>query len=137
MVRTPMKSRSKYTGPTMATTELVIERANYACEINGCLLGDVRGVDWSIQHRAPRQSGGTIDPRYNQAPNLLLVCGSAVTGCHGLIEDKLRAEAYTVGWLLKRGQDPASERVLILRQRFVWLTVDGRYADHPPEGVES
>jgi hypothetical protein len=53
----------------------------------------------SIHHRRPRGMGGTRDPRTHALSNLVLLCGSATTGCHGWIESN-RAEAVALGWLI-------------------------------------
>lgn len=126
--RVAMSTRRKATGPSDAVVELVLERASYSCEVLGCEMGDRRGLDWSIHHRAPRQMGGTRDPRYNSPSNLLVVCGSGTHGCHGLIESH-RLGAYAAGWLVRRGQDPARMPVVIRGEGLVLLTPDGRYAD--------
>jgi hypothetical protein len=106
--------------------EAVLERAGYACEIDGGMLGDVRGRDWVIHHRRPRQQGGSRRPDTNLPSNLLLVCPAH----HEEIESR-RAEAYAVGWLLPQNADPAAVAVLVQRSRFVYLTADGRYSDDP------
>ena len=58
----------------------------------------------SIQHRRPRQMGGD---RYANTPqNLVLLCGSATTGCHEHVESH-RTDALAEGWLVHRWDDPA------------------------------
>lgn len=131
--RTPLASSRRGTGPTAATVELVLERAGYACEVGGHEIGDVRGVDYSLHHRAPRQAGGTRDPRYNQPANLLVVCGHGTSGCHQVVEQH-RIAAYEAGWLVHRGQDPANVPVLLVvdgERRLVLLGPDGRYRELP------
>jgi hypothetical protein len=61
----------------------------------------------------------------NSPANILLTCGTGTTGCHGMIESN-RAIAYTRGWLVKRGQDPASVATH-LHAGQVLLTADGDY----------
>lgn len=56
----------------------------------------------SVHHRTPRGMGGSKDPALQEPPNLLVICGSGTTGCHGYVESH-RAEAYQNGWLVKRG----------------------------------
>jgi hypothetical protein len=140
-----MKSRYRDTGPAPDVVEAALERAQYSCEINGCRLDGERGRGWSLQHRMPRGRGGTRDPRINRLSNLLVVDGSGVTGCHGLIEGELRAAAYEVGWLLHRCacwppgcfHDPTEQPVWLLRERWVLLTDDGRYVPcDAPEGAD-
>lgn len=77
----------------------------------------------SIHHRKPRRMGGTKDPAINQMSNLIVLCGSGITGCHGNIE-KNRRWAYTLGYLLTANDDPTQTPVL-LRKRWVLLTDEG------------
>ena len=68
--------------------------------------------------------GGTSDPASNRPPNLVSLCGTGTTGCHGLVESK-RAEALSEGWLVRHGVDAAAVPVLTyLGLRL--LTDDGR-----------
>lgn len=55
--------------------EIVLERSGGVCEVRlpGC-LGRARNT----HHVLPRSAGGTDDPE-----NLLALCGSGTTGCHG------------------------------------------------------
>lgn len=129
--RTLLSRRYKATGPTPDVVEAALERAQYSCELQGCEVGDRRGVDWSIHHRLPRRMGGTKRPEVNQPSALIVVCGSGTTGCHGWIEAR-RAEAYDMGLLLRAGDNPAQVPVE-LAVGLVWLTEDGRYSDNPPE----
>ena len=53
----------------------------------------------SIHHRKPRKMGGTRRPDINFLPNLVLLCGTGTTGCHGWIEANRKA-AKATGWLV-------------------------------------
>lgn len=135
---TLQSKRRRSTGPRNDVVEACLERAQYMCEINGCQLSGTRGEGWSLQHRMPRGSGGTPDPRINLPSNLLVACGSGTTGCHGLIENQLRAAAYEVRWLLHRCacldpfncvHAPRQMQTLILNERWVYLTDRATYTD--------
>lgn len=126
--RTQARSRPRNTGPTSAVVDAVLERAQYACEVAGCPLGDRRGVDWHLHHRRPRQQGGTRRRDTNAPCNLLLLCPPH----HAEIESH-RSVAYSVGWLLRQNDNPAEVAVLVQRDRWVYLTGDGDYCDDPPE----
>lgn len=65
----------------------------------------------SFHHRQPRGAGGSSREGINSPANLLLVCGTGTTGCHGEIEAN-RTAAYAAGWLVKHPQDPAAVPVL-------------------------
>lgn len=56
---------------------------------------------WSAHHRKPRGAGGTSDPRIGSIANLLVLCGTGVTGCHGWVESR-RAMAEDLGYLIRR-----------------------------------
>ena len=83
---------------------------------------------YSIHHRQPRGMGGTDDPAANSPANLLLLCGTGTTGCHGLVETQ-RALAVEHGWLVPHSTDPASVPVLLFFGDRVYLTTDGRYQE--------
>lgn len=123
-----MKSRPRNTGPRRDVVDAVLERAQYSCEIASCHIGDRRGIDYHLHHRRPRRMGGDRRPDTNSPSNLLVLCPPH----HEEIESR-RAEAYAVGWLLRQNDNPAAVAVLVQRDRWVYLTADGRYGDAPPE----
>lgn len=87
--------------PQMA--RLIFYRDDERCARCGMrLLWEWRGSRWSIHHRKPRGNGGTTR-RMTPADGLTL-CGTGVTGCHGLIESN-RKMAYAEGWLVKQAED--------------------------------
>lgn len=95
------------TGPTPAQRNLVVERAAGCCELCGLLLHD--GYEWvqphSFHHRRPRRAGGSRLASTNAPSNILLLCGTGTTRCHGRVEAD-RAAALRHGWLLHAGQHP-------------------------------
>jgi hypothetical protein len=100
---------------------LVVRRDGYCCVACGVYIGD---RPFSIQHRVARGQGGT-----NALSNLLTLCGSAVTGCHGRCEQRSR-EMQARGYWLESWQDPAAEPVMICGEQSgvtVWLGADGGY----------
>ncbi|MCM0619809.1 HNH endonuclease [Nocardioides bruguierae] len=134
----PTRRTSRSTGPTLETRHLVIARCAGRCERcgRGLRIGDTWTGDHSIHHRRPRGMGGTTDPTANTPANLLLLCGSGTTGCHGWVEAN-RGEATRLGWLVPRGVDPATVGVAdIWAARdihdLVWLSHDGFYTPTPP-----
>lgn len=132
---TPLKPASKRrtavrdTGPSPETVAQVLTRDGFACVGCGIRISGERGRDWSLQHRRPRGMGGTRRDDTNSPANLLTVCGSGTTGCHGQMESH-RAEALENGWLITQDQDPAAVPVLVGHgSRWVLLTHDGLYHD--------
>lgn len=102
--------------------EAVIARDLWCCV--GCGLGIMgleRGVGWSIHHRIPRGMGGTKDPKVSSPANLIVLCGSGTTGCHGDVESH-RDKARERGLLLWRSQDPAKVPVAVCVRRASGLT---------------
>lgn len=67
--------------------------------------------------------GGTTRPEANALTNLLLVCGSATTGCHLRIESN-RTWAYVQGYLVHQEHDPETTPVAY-RGVLVFLNTDG------------
>ena len=128
MKRTLLSRRYKATGPTAEVVETVYERAAYSCEICTEGVGDRRGVDHHIHHRRPRAAGGSKRADTNLPSNLLLLCPT----CHRQVESH-RGPAQSMGWLVVQGTDPATVAVLVQRDRWVYLTESGTYADEPPE----
>lgn len=132
---TPRKP-PKDTGPSKATRKAVLDRAEGCCEVCGVeLYVHGRWVDaHSVHHRRPRGMGGDPRPNTNSPANLLLVCGSGITGCHGLLES-MRRHALENGWLVHTAvPDPAAVSVwLHTHQRAVWLTHDGHTTTTRPE----
>ncbi len=55
--------------------------------------------------------------------NLLWVCGTGTTGCHGYMESE-RIEARENGWLVRHGHDPRESPVLLWDGRRVLLDDD-------------
>lgn len=76
--------------PPVKITNVVDARDGYACIRCGMSLKAISG---SRHHRQRRRDGG------HTVPNLILLCGSGTTGCHGWVHDhpdKARACGYIV-----------------------------------------
>lgn len=85
-----------------------------------------RGMAWSIHHRRPRGSGGTSLAWVNEAANLIILCGSGTTGCHGWVENN-RREARDLGYLVPLNGIQKADEVSITHKTLglVYLTDDG------------
>lgn len=128
------------TGPTAGQRRTVAARAGWRCEICGAVLGwpdGSGGATWcaphSFHHRRARGMGGTRRPDTNSPANLLLLCGTGTTGCHGRVEAN-RAAAHQLGWLLHQTEDPAQVPAYVVtgaggEARPLLLTTDGRYEE--------
>lgn len=90
-------------GPSRETMQLLTARSLMHCEVahtcDGQYLSGERSLNWSAHHRKARGMGGSRNPDINQPANLLMVCGSGTTGCHGFIESN-RLWAYELGLLI-------------------------------------
>jgi hypothetical protein len=113
---------------------LLLARSGGYCEARtphcyaprGVLLGLSRD-QVSIHHRQPRGAGGTSNTATHSLANLMLICGTGVTGCHGWIESN-RACAEQLGLLVVHsggqwtpGTDPATVAVAVGGWRRVFL----------------
>ena len=84
------------TGPDALTVDQVLARDGLRCVRCGRRI-DMG--DFSIHHRRPRKMGGTRDETINRCDNLVTLCGTGTTGCHGWVESH-RAAAYALGLLV-------------------------------------
>lgn len=96
----------------------VLARGQYKCE--RCRKDFLRlGV--SIHHRRPRMMGGSKDEELHKAANLIALCGSGTTGCHGWVESN-REQARTFGFLIQRVQ--SAEEVPFKDLNGDWWVID-------------
>lgn len=89
----------------------VLLRDEGKCQRCGMWLANVPS---SIHHRKPRKAGGrhgAAADQINDMANLVTLCGTGTTGCHGEIEHD-RNQARDDGWLVYEHEDPADVMVL-------------------------
>lgn len=115
---------SPRTGPTADVAELVLVRADYRCE--HCGIGINGPIGFSRQHRVARGMGGTRAAWINRPSNLLVMCGSATTGCHQLAESR---DPAMHGWWLHRHENPLTVPVTLHDGRRVLLDDEGCYLE--------
>ncbi|MGY1773534.1 hypothetical protein [Blastococcus sp. SYSU D00813] len=126
--RQPAQPRPKPTTPgsdiPQAAREAVAARSGGRCEaaIDGVCLGPAGNV----HHR--RRRGVGDDP--HAVHNLLHLCGSGTTGCHGAAH-RQPALAMHFGWIVSAYADPAAQPVQV-RGRWVRLTGGGYEPADPP-----
>jgi hypothetical protein len=75
----------------------VLGRNGYKCE--KCGEDFLWGV--SVHHRRPRMMGGSKNELLHQPANLIALCGSGTTGCHGWVESH-RDKARELGYLIMK-----------------------------------
>jgi len=122
--RKPRKTAKKVVAtPSKDYRMAVFGRSGFKCERCGKSLGG--GEHVSVHHRSPRGMGGTHDAKVNSFSNLMALCGSGTTGCHGWIE-KNRAIALEEGWLVSKWGDPSTTPVNV-NGKMVYLTEEGGY----------
>ncbi len=85
------------------TRQSVYDREAGCCARCGvhCLTGP-----HSVHHRRPKGMGGSSSTATASLANLILLCGTGVTGCHGWVESN-RTLATRAGWLCPSWADPA------------------------------
>ncbi|WNM65444.1 HNH endonuclease [Microbacterium phage Phonegingi] len=105
-------------GPTPATCRIIDERDGYSCVRCGISLAAVSG---SRHHRQRRRSGD------HSPANLILLCGSGTTGCHGWAHAH-PAEARAVGLIVPTWTQPEFVPVLTWRG-WLRLVPDGSTLD--------
>lgn len=108
---------------TVRTRQIVLDRDLYRCIRCGAYIGPFG--DYSIHHRRPRGMGGSKRPETDLPANLLTLCGSGTTGCHGYIESH-REEAYEQGLLLHQTDNPEGISVTTFRGS-LFLNNDGSF----------
>ena len=118
--RTPLRtSREKRTGrrdtgPAKPTRLTVLERDEYRCAVCG---QSVLEIPMSLHHRRNRGSGGSSDPLINAPSNLLTVCGTGTTGCHGWIGSS-PADALEAGYVVSLNSREATTDVPVIHAVF-------------------
>jgi hypothetical protein len=83
-----------------AARRIVRERDGHRCQMCGASIVDRPS---SIHHRRRRGMGGSA--LLERASNLVRLCGTGTTGCHGFVESQ-RTLATVRGWLLGYLDDP-------------------------------
>ncbi|MBC9819455.1 HNH endonuclease [Nocardia farcinica] len=81
---------------------------------------------YTIHHRRKRSQGGTWD-----ASNLLALCGSGTTACHGWVEANPRA-AHMLGFWLRHGEQSATTPVWLWGR---WVQLDDNGHIHEVEAA--
>ena len=112
---------------TPALRELVAVRDGHWCARCG---RSITNVPASVHHRRARGMGGTLDPRSNDPRNLVRLCGTGTTGCHGWIESN-RLRAIEQGWLIRAYHELERPMVTLTGVR-VFLFEDGTRQDVAP-----
>lgn len=113
--------RWRATGAAPETRTAVVQRDRWQCVRCG---KDVTSHPANIQHRKPRGMGGTRDASVNKAANLILLCGTGTTGCHGWVETH-REAAHEAGWSIPWWASPEKVPVTYPDGRMYTLTNDG------------
>lgn len=104
--------------PSRRVCDLVDERDDRRCICCGVSL---MGVPASRHHRHMRSHPF---PGLHEASNLILLCGSGTTGCHGFIHAHPEF-AYAQGWLLHSWEEHP-DRVPVNTFAHGWVLLDDR-----------
>lgn len=117
---------------TKKTRALVIARDEGRCVRCGVYVADPDTlepfVQYSLQHRRARGAGGSKDPVTDSPENLIVLCGTGTTGCHGWAESH-RTNAQRLGYSVPQWQDPAVVPVAHVRRGWSWPSPDGTWIE--------
>lgn len=113
------------TGPTQAVRDRVFARDGLACVMCGSTY------QLTLQHRRCRGAGGTRRPETNGLANLIVLCGSGTTGCHGWAEANPSA-ARARGYRVPQHANP-SDVPVIVHGVWSWLCDDGTVVPLPQQ----
>jgi hypothetical protein len=121
------RPRYRSTGPPDEVVDLVLERDFSSCALCGGPVRGERGRDWSVQHRLRRGNGGTVRAWVNLPGNLILLCGSGTTLCHGRVE-RHRTWAAEQGYRVVDGKTlPSATRLKHAVHGWAVLADDGTW----------
>lgn len=104
------EGKPKEDKPSEGTRETVLYRDDYRCV--RCGISILNHI-YSIHHRRMRSHPFA---ELHQPANLLTLCGSGTTGCHGWVHDHPK-EAMENGWLVSGYTQPESVPVI-----YAWPT---------------
>jgi HNH endonuclease len=110
--------QSRTSRPDALTREVVLERDGHSCVVCGA------GGGLQLHHRVRLGQGGSRLPEAHAPQNLIAVCER----CHDRIHSG-PAEARLLGWLVRRGTDPAAKPVWSIHRGLAFLTRDGWFTD--------
>lgn len=99
-----------------------VSRVVLARDNEQCVRCFVRGSN--IHHRQMRSQADKLSVHWPS--NLIVLCGSGTTGCHGYIHANPE-EAYLKGWLVKSYDVPHMKPVLYFAGGYRQLLPDGTY----------
>lgn len=124
-----LPARPSVTGFPLRVKLLVRARAGFGdiddavCESCGRHLGRRGG---QAHHVIDRGMGGCTLAIINGPANAILLCGTSLTGCHGLAS-AFDADIGRRGFFLSHAADPRLESMILHSGIDAWRTVDGRY----------
>ncbi|UXE05210.1 HNH endonuclease [Arthrobacter phage Jamun] len=121
------------TGPSREVRRQVIARDLSKCQWCGRHVRTESGW-YSLQHRRARGMGGSRRRETDQAANLVLVCGTGTTECHGWIEAQ-PAQAIARGFRIAAGATPSRVPLMDWTGREWLLQDDGTKEPAPPAGL--
>lgn len=76
------------------------------------------------KHHRKLKGRGTPKRLWDLVENIVILCGSGTTGCHGWAHHH-RREAEATGWIVPSWADPAEVPLIDLLARRFWLRPDG------------
>jgi hypothetical protein len=106
-----------------------LKRQARARDLDTCVrCGVVLAGGGNVHHRRNRGEGGSR--KANVISNLILLCGSPISGCHGDVTLKpYDCDAFANGWRLSTNgtTDPATVPVMVAWLGWAYPTADGSW----------
>jgi hypothetical protein len=109
-----------------AARTLVRARDGHRCQRCGCSIVDVPS---SVHHRKLKGLGGSA--LLETAENLIRMCGTGTTGCHGWAHANPEL-ARAFGWIVGRFLNPADVPVKTFHG---WMALDATGGKAPAEAI--
>ena len=105
--------------PTRLIKELVDVRDQQKCVRCGKSLYNI-----SASHHHRKLRSQATETEKHTPSNLILLCGSGTTGCHGWVHNHPK-ESYKQGWLVRSTLNPEKQPVTTSQYGRVLLTNEG------------
>lgn len=110
-----------------AVVDLILERDMHSCVRCGMGVGDLRGMDFSIQHRRARGAGGSVLADTALPSNGVILCGSATSDhCHSEVERRRVEDEIAGFWSpqLLGGKPVVMTTVPLHHAAYGWVLLD-------------
>ncbi|PLS26010.1 HNH endonuclease [Bifidobacterium parmae] len=118
--------------PSSETRALVLGRDEHRCQLCETYLRPGQWPGVSIHHRLLRSQGAGC-AELHEASNLVSLCGTGTTGCHGWVHSHIE-RAKALGYLIPATDPRPPHEAPVYTSRHGWqlLDTDGQATPCPP-----